>query len=86
MDFVILVGGVIIFSLIIGYSFYSIWRKILIFKSSKISREIQGLSELPRPPLKDLVSLLEFLILKRGEIEKTIEKQEMEDKYNNTYQ
>jgi hypothetical protein len=79
-------GGVILLTLVIGYTFYSVWRKYLIFVSSSISREIQGLGEIPRPPLKDLVNLVKFLIEKRSEILHTVEKKESEDKYDNTYQ
>lgn len=79
-------GVVLILAPIFTYMFYSIYRKLLIFSASSISREIQGLSELPRPPLRDLINLLDFLVLKREEIEKVIEDKETEQKYDNTYQ
>ena len=80
------IGGIAILSPLLGYMFYSVYRKFLIFHASEISREIQGLDGLPKPPLKDLVKLLDFLVLKREEIEKVIEEKETEQKYDNTYQ
>jgi len=82
----ILIIGTTLLSGVVAYTFYSVYRKFLIFFASEISSNLQGLQALPRPPLRDLVKLVEFLVLKKDKIEKDIEEQLADDKYHNPYQ
>lgn len=87
MELIIFGIGTIIIGVVISYLFYYIYRIYLIFASSAISRDIQGLDELPKPTMRDLVKLLSIMKSKREDIKQILdEKIKSEDKYNNPYQ
>jgi hypothetical protein len=57
----------------------------LVFLAADLSREIQGIETLPKPPLKNLVDLVAFLKEKQEEIGVKIKEDDRDDKYRNMY-
>ena len=85
-EITILIGGIFAISLVMFYIIYQVYRKFLIYFASALSRDIQGLEEIPKPPLRNLVDLVDFLVIKRDEIEKAVRDRETEEKYDGSYQ
>ena len=61
------------------------YRLEMIYLASDLSREIQGIEKIQKPPLKNLVNLVKFLISRRDEIVEQVKEDEDDDKYRNTY-
>ena len=77
--------GVILITVILVKIIHFFFRMQLIYLAAELSRSIQGIETMPKPPLRNLVNLVQFLITKKAEIEKQLDKDESYDKYDNTY-
>lgn len=81
----ILVLGVGFFSVVLIFLINFLFRVKMVYLASDISRDIQGIEDIPRPPLKNIVALVSFLRTRRKEIEEHLNEEDDEDKYRNTY-
>ncbi|MBE3093980.1 MAG: hypothetical protein IMZ52_03035 [Actinobacteria bacterium] len=61
------------------------YRLKMVYLASDLSREIQGIEKIQKPPLKNLVNLVKFLISRRDEIVEQVSEDDSDDKYRNTY-
>ena len=87
INIIISILGVLGITLLLVKVFHLVYRTKMVYIASGISREIQKLDVLPKPTLRSLVQLVEYLTTKRKDIEEQLDKMEQdnEDKYRNIY-
>jgi len=81
----IAVLGVIFLTIFLTKVIHYTYRLKMVYLASDLSREIQGIEKIQKPPLRNLVNLVKFLISRRDEIVEQVKEEDSDDKYRNTY-
>lgn len=82
---IVSISGIVIITILLIKIFHFMFRMKLIYLAADISREIQGIESIQKPPLKNLINMVNYLLIKREEIEKQFDKDESDDRYKNIY-
>lgn len=85
MEETIAVLGVIFIGILLVKIIHFVYRMKMVYLAADLSREIQGIETLPKPPLRNLVNLVVFLLEKQKEIGVKIKEDDKDDKYRNMY-